>query len=197
MWNLDLVCFLRIGSFPLVNGVFSWDDAQRFALHLAAIESSIPWTAHFKVFKSVYSQWFHCMADSWTSYVSFLSCFLWLNHSLHFNPRLWVNPWCFQINQMQTRNRRDPEAEGCLLTSSKLCVFVWELFRICLATLHQRWDIYRRSAMVDRSRVCSLCRTTCLRHRRSRGSWTPAATTRICTRPKRKAIPASIIMTTT
>lgn len=53
--------------------------------------------------------------------------------------------------------------------------------------------------LTDCSCVCplSLCRTTCLRHHRLRGSWTPAATTRTCTRPRRKATPASITMTTT
>lgn len=42
-----------------------------------------------------------------------------------------------------------------------------------------------------------LYRTACLRHHRLRGSWAPTATTRTCIRPRRKAIPASIIMTTT
>lgn len=103
---------------------------------------------------------------------------------------------------------RDPEEEGSWPHPNHFpnklspSVFVSEDY-FGLSVLHQRLrcDIQRRRrVLTDRPCVLSslsLCRTTCLRHHRSRGSWTPAATTRTCTRPRRKATPASITMTTT
>lgn len=97
---------------------------------------------------------------------------------------------------------RDPEEEGCQLRPNhfpnkpSLAVFVSEsYFRFCSAYPALSICLLKKKLTC----VCPLsrCRITCLRHHHSQGSWTPAATKRTCTRPRRRATQASSIMTTT
>lgn len=130
----------------------------------------------------------------------------------HKTPRVQL-PSCFsavhlyiEINFSHKPETLKGQCRKRLLAASKpapkqtlccLCLCLGAIW-IHVANLHQHLWLDMWTAPSDASCVCPLFhRTGCLRHHRSPGSWTLAATTRTCTRPRRRATPAFIIMTTT
>lgn len=143
----------------------------------------------------------------------FFSLFLCLNHSLLFN--FFSQPFVHQniLNQnpeslkwtagIQRRKGVDHVQTISQTNLRCLCLCLRDILESfghpASVSVMKYLSEKKLKVLTDGSCVCplSLGRTTCLRHHRLQGSWTLAATTRTCTRPRRRATLASFIMTTT